>query len=335
MKVTLLAIAGWLLLAHVASAQSAAGSLVGRVVGPSGAAVANLPIRAVNTAAGTDARTYSGRDGTYELAKLTAGQYVVSVATPCCAFAPYRNDAVTLATGQRLELVIRLQEGFSLNVLGDDPGTIANEVRSRQKIPNLPVPTLAGRPDLSGVWLVNDDPFPEQPPALPWAEKVVQQRLANQLRDHPHTRCLPDALPVPGGSPPFMGKFVQTPGLLVILFEDTPGFRQIFLDGQRHPAVPNPTWMGHSIGRWENNTLVVDTVGFNTEGWNGLFPRTEQARVEERYTRTDYGHLDVRFTVTDPGVFTRPWAQQMRFDLAPQEELIEFVCENNKWAPER
>jgi hypothetical protein len=200
-------------------------------------------------------------------------------------------------------------------------------------VPDLPVPRLAGRPDLSGLWLVDIDPFPEQPEALPWAEEVARQRRANDGRDHPHTRCLPDAPPVPGGSPPFMGKYVQTPNLLVILFEDTPGFRQAFLDGRSHPAVPNPSWMGHSIGRWDGDTLVVDTIGFNAEGWNDLYPRTERMRLEERYTRPDYGHLDVQVTIDDPGVFTKPWVQHRRFDLAPQEELIEFVCENNKWAP--
>ncbi len=79
-------------------------------------------------------------------------------------------------------------------------------------------------------------------------------------------------------------------------------------------------------------SLVIDTIGFNAQGWNGVYPRTDMMRLEERYTRTDYGHLDVRVTIADPGVFTKPWVQQQRFDLAPQEELIEFVCENNKWA---
>jgi hypothetical protein len=252
---------------------------------------------------------------------------------PCCAFASYRNNGVALGPGQALELTIQLREGDSLNVLGDDPSTIAAELRSRQVIPDLPVPrTASGTPDLSGLWLVNIDPFPERPDALAWAEEIARQRIANNVRDHPHTRCLPDAPPIPGGSPPFMGKFVQTPGLLVILFEDVPGFRQVFLDGRSHPAIPNPSWMGHSTGRWDGDTLVVDTIGFNAQGWNGVYPRTEMMRLEERYTRTDYGHLDVRLTMTDPGVFTKPWVQQLRFDLAPQEELIEFVCENNKWA---
>jgi hypothetical protein len=324
-----------LLIAQTTHAQSNSGSLSGRVVGPDGAAVADAPIRAVNAATGTDARTYSSASGRYVLQNLPPGKYVVSIAMPCCAFAPYKNEDVAVTVGQALELNLELKEGESLNVLGDDPETIAAELRRRQTIPNLPVPrTSSGRPDLSGVWLVGSDPFPEQPEALPWAEAIARERIANQFRDHPHTRCLPSELPVPGSTPPFMGKFVQTPGLLLILFEDPPGFRQVYLDGRSHPADPNPTWMGHSIGRWDGDTLVVDTLGFNSRGWNDPYPRTEMMRLEERYTRTAYGWMDVRVTITDPGVLTKPWVQRLRFDLVPQEDLVEYVCENNKWARE-
>jgi hypothetical protein len=91
--------------------------------------------------------------------------------------------------------------------------------------------------------------------------------------------------------------------------------------------------MGHSIGRWDGDTLVIETVGFNDKGWNDAYPRSEQMRLEERLTRTDYGRIDVLLTIEDPGVFEQPWVRQMRFDLAPQEELFEYVCETNKWGP--
>jgi hypothetical protein len=90
--------------------------------------------------------------------------------------------------------------------------------------------------------------------------------------------------------------------------------------------------MGHAIGRWEKDTLVVDTIGFNTRGWLGTFPQTEMLRLEERYTRTDFGHMTVRVTIKDPSVFEEPWIKNMTWDFAPREELLEFVCENNKWA---
>ena len=122
------------------------------------------------------------------------------------------------------------------------------------------------------------------------------------------------------------------PELLVILFEDAPGFRQVFLDGRDHPSNPNPSWMGHSTGRWDGDTLVIDSVGFNDRGWTDTYPRSESMRMEERYTRTEYGRMNLQVKFDDPKVFVKPLVQNIRFDLAPQEELIEYVCENNKWA---
>lgn len=316
-------------------AQSPSSSLAGIVTDRNGEPVAEAPVRAVDAASGVDAHAFSSDDGHYEIAGLPSGSYVVSVTMPCCAFAPYANGDVQLEAGGSRELDIRLAEGGSLNVLGDDPGTINAELRHRQEIPDLPVPrTATGKPDLSGVWLITDDLFPQQPVALPWAEKLAQERNASEFRDHPHTRCLPSFPTTPGGSTPFISKLVQTPDLLVILFEDVPGFRQVFLDGRGHPSDPNPSWMGHSIGRWDGDTLVVDTVGFNDRGWNEAYPRTDRMHLEERFTRTEYGTMTAHVTIEDPGVFEKPWVQNYRFDLAPQEELIEYVCENNKWAPE-
>jgi hypothetical protein len=130
-----------------------------------------------------------------------------------------------------------------------------------------------------------------------------------------------------------IAKFVHTPDLLVTLFEGPPGFRQIFLDGRGHPENPNPSWLGHSVGRWDGDTLVVDTIGFKASnlGLNGDYPRSEMMHLEERDTRTEYGYMDLRITIADPGVFVRPWVRNLHFDLVPQEELIEFVCENNTW----
>ncbi len=101
-------------------------------------------------------------------------------------------------------------------------------------------------------------------------------------------------------SVPFIAKMVQTPGLIVMLFEDAPGFRQIFLDGRAHPANFDPSWMGHSTGKWDGDTLVVDTVGFNDKVWigssQGLYPHTEKLHLVERYRRLDFGHIEVRVT---------------------------------------
>ena len=126
-------------------------------------------------------------------------------------------------------------------------------------------------------------------------------------------------------------KYLQTDELVLILFEDVPGFRQIYVDGRAHPEDPNPSWMGHSIGQWEGDVLVVDTIGFNDRGWLGPYPMTEAMRMTERYHRTEYGVIELQVSFDDPAVFNEPWVQNRTLDLAPQEELIEYVCENNKW----
>ena len=113
-----------------------------------------------------------------------------------------------------------------------------------------------------------------------------------------------------------------------MLFEDVPGFRQVFVDGRSHPADPNPAWLGHSVGRWDGDTLVIDTVGFNDRSWLLVYPHTDQLHMIERYRRPEYGRLEIVVVFEDPGAFTRPWTMNLIWYLAPREELIEFVCEN-------
>jgi hypothetical protein len=128
---------------------------------------------------------------------------------------------------------------------------------------------------------------------------------------------------------------VQTSSLIVILIEDNPGFRQIFLDGRSHPADWNPSWTGHSTGKWDKDTLVVDTVGFNNKNWlggvgGGAIPTTEMLHMTERYRRADFGHMELNVTFDDPGALSKPYHENLTLDLAPQEEILEYVCENNK-----
>lgn len=320
----------WLALVTTASAQTGRGSLSGTVAYGSGLIVPDAPVQATHKETGAIVRTVSAAGGGYVFADIPAGVYELSIAMQCCAFDPFASD-VTVRAGQATQFDVRLVETLNGQTLGDDPGRNAEMIRRRSTVPSLPVPRIAdGKPDLSGVWLVNRDPYPEQPVALPWAAALAKERIENNGKDRPHTRCLPEGFPVPGASSPFITKFVHTPSLLVMLFEDIPGFRQVFLDGRGHPADPNPTWMGHSIARWEGDTLVVDTVGFNDTSWINVYPHTEQLHMIERYRRVDFGHLENRVTFEDPGTFTKPWNMNLTWDLAPQEELIEFVCENNK-----
>jgi hypothetical protein len=312
------------------NAQSVHGSLTGIVSGPDGAAVADAPIQVKNQQSGSVVRTKTAADGHYTLADMPNGTYELSITMQCCTFKPLVRQDITLQTGQTLKIDIRLEEGESLNSLGDDPSTLAGLVRKRSAVPFRPTPRLPDRkPDLSGVWLRNEDLYPEQASALPWATSLFKERIENHTKDHPHTRCLPGSPPVPGAATPFLTKFVHTRSLLVMLFEDVPGFRQVFLDGRGHPADPDPTWLGHAVGNWDGDTLVVDTVGYNDRSWIGNYPHTEMLHITERYRRTDFGRLEVRVSIEDPGVFTKPWKVNMNWDLAPREELLEYVCENN------
>ena len=314
-----------------ASQTTRGASIAGTVSGPDGNPVADAPIQVRNAETGAVMRTASSHTGQYTFGGLPAGTYDLSIAVPCCTFDFFSKGGVQLRAGEKLSFDIHLKEGSSLNTLGDDPAVQAAFVRKRTALRAQPVPrTAQGRVDLSGVWLMNEDRYPEQPEALPWAAAIAKERIANNVKDHPHTRCLPGSPPVPYAAPPFMAKFVQTPKLLVILFEDVPGFRQVYLDTRSHPATFNPSWLGHAVGKWQGDTLVIDTVGFNDRSWIGIYPHTEMMHITERYRRRDFGHLDIVVTVEDRGAFVKPWSMNMTWEYAPQEDIFEYVCENNK-----
>jgi hypothetical protein len=327
----LAAVVGCLALTAGVSAQAGRGSLTGAVViSWNGMRVPNAPVQVRHKISGAVVRSASTADGRYLFADIPAGEYELSVVMPCCGYDPFRAD-VTVRAGQSTAFDISLVENVGGRTIGDDPGRNADLIRDRSPVPALPVPrTTGGTPDLSGVWLIYRDRFPEEPAALPWAAAIAKERITNNRKDAPHTRCLPDGFPVPGASTPWITKFIQTPTLLAMLFEDAPGFRQVFLDGRAHPADPNPTWLGHSVGKWDGDTLVVDTIGFNDRSWIGVYPHTEQLHTVERYRRVEYGRLEIAVVFEDPGTFSRPWTMNLIWYLAPEEELIEFVCENNR-----
>lgn len=316
----------------LALAQGGTGTIHGTIYGPEGERVSYLWIRANDADSHEAARNESTSVGEYSISILQSGTYTLEINTPCCAYRNYESESIHLAEGESLEFDVWLEEGDSFNTVGDDPGVIAAAIRSEAVIPDEPPPRMAsGKPDFSGVWLIGADPFPEEIKAQPWAEEVFQERIATSVKDHPHTRCLPGDPPITGGAAPFIAKFVQKDDLIIVLMEDYPGFRQIFLDGRPHPEFPNPSWMGHSVGHWEGDMLVVDTVGFNDRGWMSVYPRSEDLHIVERYTRNEYGVMSLEMTVEDANVFEASWDSQLPLHLAPHIELIEYVCENNKW----
>jgi hypothetical protein len=170
---------------------------------------------------------------------------------------------------------------------------------------------------------------------LPWARKVFASRTAG---DDPYNYCMPGGpLRITGG---FAWRFVQHPTVnathIFMLQEgNAHTYRQIFMDGRSHPEDPTPTWYGHSIGRWEADTLVIDTVGLHDRFWldSGGTPHTEQLHLVERWTRPDFTTLRRVVTIEDPGTFTRPFTVTFTARLAePGSEIMEYICiENNQY----
>jgi len=205
--------------------------------------------------------------------------------------------------------------------------------------PNLTAPapkTRDGKPDLSGMWHRESDHYYNNAAAdlkpadiKPWAQALYQRRSADFQKDSMEAQCLP--LGPAAVTTSDAVKFIQTPSLIVILFEDLT-YRQIHMDGRKLPKDPNPSWMGYSVGRWDGDTLVVETSGFTDRAWLDYdgHPHTEALRLTERYRRRDFGHLDVTVTFDDPGAYEKPWTLSVPMELFPDTELLEAVCENDK-----
>jgi hypothetical protein len=188
-----------------------------------------------------------------------------------------------------------------------------------------------GAPDLSGVWVVSGSTnLPVEPSYRPEAMKLWQERKANLSKDDPATYCLPNGV-VRVTSLPY--KIVQTPQLVVLLSEgNTHSFRRVFLDGRAHNLDLDPNnWNGDSIGKWEGNTLVVDSIGFNDRTWldDTGKPHSDQMHVIERYRRPDAGRLEVQYTIEDPKFLTRPYTFTRTFVPANREIQERFCTEQN------
>jgi hypothetical protein len=225
--------------------------------------------------------------------------------------------------------------------------------------PNLSAPaprTADGKPDLSGIWQLEPRPCPAEGcadyspgpefldfgarlkgglPYQPWAANLVKERSTQLGRDDPVGACRP------GGAlriltfPPFR-KFIQLPGLFIILSERDVTYRQIFTDGRPLPKDPEPTFNGYSTGKWDGDTLVVQTIGLRDGTWldrNGS-PSTDAARLTERFHRVNYGRVEIDVTVDDPKAYTRPWTTKLTQLIVLDSELLDYHClDNEKDAP--
>jgi len=211
--------------------------------------------------------------------------------------------------------------------------------------PNLsaPAPRAAdGHPDLSGIWepsankYVRDlaaDLKPEDVPFLPWAKTLFDSRIdGSHSKEDPDANCLPQGVPKIDAAPaPW--KVVQTPGFVVIIYEAFNLWRQVFTDGRQLDRDLNPSWMGYSTGKWDGDTLVIDSRGFNGKAWLDQLgrPSTDALHVIERFRRKDFGHMSIGITIDDAKAYSKPWSVTEDVHLLPDTELIEFICnENNR-----
>ena len=234
--------------------------------------------------------------------------------------------------------------------------------RARDGKPNLTAPTprtREGKPDFSGMWLTADgmpcntlaEGFQqcgsELPmsryginigagltgglPYQPWAAQQVKYQTEQNSKDDPHARCLPDTFVRLYGLP-HMQKFVQVPGLLMMIYELNASYRQVFTDGRPLPADPQPSWNGYSSGKWEGDTLVVDSIGFRDGLWLDVVgsPMTDAAKVRERIRRPDYGHLEIDVSVDDSKAYTRPWTVTLKQAIVVDTELVDEICLENE-----
>ena len=225
-----------------------------------------------------------------------------------------------------------------------------------------PVPRAPdGKPDLSGIWdkglLPNEVPpagpfsavgpsqafrdlkaaLPGELPIRPWASQLKASRYGQNSKDHPDAHCLP-LHPIQLHLHPQPRKIIQTPKLLVLMYEANDGRREIFLDGRPLPTNDvQPWWYGYSSGRWEGDTLVVESVGFKDQTWideHGT-PASDELKLTERFRRLNFGTLEIQVTVDDLKTFTQPFTFTLHQRLMPDTELIEFVCGENNLSESR
>ena len=208
--------------------------------------------------------------------------------------------------------------------------------------PNLSAPApkaVDGKPDLSGIWRgprasvytqnIAADLKPNE--IQQWAQELYQQHVFNLGADSPRAHCLPD--PPPYYHLAGLARIVQTPALTVIINEGISNSgvtRIIFTDGRGLPEEMNPTWLGYSVGRWEGDTLVVTTAGYNDKTWLDFsgHPHSEALRTTERFHRRDFGHMDFEMTLTDPKTFSKPITFKADKTLVADTELLETICDN-------
>jgi Carboxypeptidase regulatory-like domain len=313
--------------AAVAASQSAPGHIRGTITDAQGGAFPVAFIAAKRQPSGPTVNGTGGAGTPFNI-DVPAGTYDISVNVP--GMKSFSRIGLVVGAGETVQLDVRLEDTVSLRTLGEDPTAIVTNYFNRPDPPKGPTPRLAnGKPDLSGVWLAG--PLDVALDLQPWAEALLRERVDNHLKDWPPSYCQPA-----GAVPFFTGgffKLVHHPSTLVFMVENATGFTQMLLDGRRHPPSVGPNWLGHSVGTWDGDTLVVDAIGFRDRGWLNFEgqPHSDKLHVTERLRRPDVGHLEIEITLEDQGAFRKSWTGTKYAALTPDVELQEYVCnENNR-----
>jgi hypothetical protein len=250
--------------------------------------------------------------------------------------------SITAMASRFILIVIAIMTAAAFAEAQWDPFPVKNMPRTADgKVDmNAQPRRIEGKVDFSGFFMPSDnvrhlinlasDMKPEDIPLTPWAADVYKERIETNGSGHPGVRCLPSGIPEKLSIPDGL-KVVQTPDLLVFLYESRTIYRQVFLDGRPLPKDPQPTWMGYSVGHWEGDTLVVETIGQNGKTWLDMrgLPGTEELKVVERYSRPTIGRIDIDVTINDPKAYTKPWNVKLAWRLIPDTDLIESICEEN------
>ena len=320
-------IVAWLL------AQANFGTITGLVSDTAHTPVVGVSVQVKNLDTFAVYKGASGLVGNFSISQLPPGRYQVSASS--VGYKAYeRKDIVTVQAGQSVRADIPIGDFVSLETLGEDRLTLGRMILTRPKPPEGPAPrTAEGKPDFSGMWYGS---LPggrvdgsDKPELQPWAQAIEKERIDNNFKDNPQAHCLPfNVLPFSF----LLNRVVQSRDFLSIILEyDLPGYRQIYLDGRNHPKNLESSWTGHSVGKWDGDTLVIDTIGFNDKTWIGeATPHTDKLHTTMRLRRPDLGHIEIETTFDDPGAFTKPWVGKGVFILAPStEEISEFICSEN------
>jgi len=307
-------------------AQASGGTISGTVFDPLGAPLPGATVE-IRNFTGTAYRVATTESGGYIIGGLPSGSY--SLVVQVHGGNRFEQTEIEVAAGATVRIEPRLKDDGQLGAIGDN--FLAAAALASRPVPTGAAPkALDGHVDLSGVWSPTRKVEAGKPDLLPWAAAEVKKRGENNGKDTPTAYCLPWG---PTLDVPVTYKFIQAPQTIVILIEDVFSYRQIHMDGRAHPKDADPTWMGYSIGRWEGDTLVVDTEGFNDKSWTPMpYPHTEKLHMIERFRRPDAGHLEIETTIDDPGTYSAPWTFKMASNLLLGEEIGEYICaENNQY----